>query len=253
MHTNLTKQKLMAGETVLGCWIRYPDPGVAELLAYQGWDYLVFDAEHGTIEPRDCENMVRAAELHDATPIVRVTSNQAPIVLRFLDTGAQGVHIPLVDSAGAAEEAVQSVKYWPRGGRGLGGARAASYGQTLPFGEYVEHANRETLVVVQIESPLASEELDAICAVEGVDVIFIGPSDLSQSLGLPGQPGHPKVEEAMARIVEAAARADAVLGVLVPDLEAARRWRDRGARYIGVTLEALVRSSARGFLAALRG
>ena len=104
MRTNTTKAKLKAGETVFGCFLRYSDPTLVEVIGYQDWDFLVFDGEHGTIEPRDCENMVRAAELRNVTPIVRVTTNLSPIILRFMDTGAQGLHIPWVNSAAEAEK-----------------------------------------------------------------------------------------------------------------------------------------------------
>src|SRR5437764_13540955 len=103
MIENATKRKLRAGEPVFGCWVRYPDPGVAELLALQGFDFLVFGGEHGTIQPRDCEQLVRAAEVRDVTPIVRVTANEPPTILRFLDTGAQGVHVPFVNDEAEAE------------------------------------------------------------------------------------------------------------------------------------------------------
>ena len=103
MQTNTTKAKLHAGEMVLGCFVRYPDASLIEVLGYLGWDFLVFDGEHGTMEPRDCENMVRAAELRGVTPIVRVTTNLAPIILRYLDTGAQGALVPWINSAEEAE------------------------------------------------------------------------------------------------------------------------------------------------------
>src|SRR5712692_2312867 len=107
------KEKLKAGETTFGCFVRYPDSSLVEVLGYQGWDFLVFDAEHGTLEPRECENMVRAAELRSTTPIVRVTTNLPPIILRFMDTGAQGVQVPWVNSVADAERAVRAVKYYP--------------------------------------------------------------------------------------------------------------------------------------------
>ena len=91
VRPNATKARLAAGETVYGCFIRYPDPGLAELVALQGFDFLVLDGEHGTMEPRECENMVRGAEVRDVTPLVRVPANDGPVILRFLDTGAQGV------------------------------------------------------------------------------------------------------------------------------------------------------------------
>lgn len=252
MRTNMTKAKLKAGETVFGCFVRYADPGIVEVLGYQGLDFMVFDAEHGALGPRDCENMVRAAELRGVTPIVRVTTNQQPVILRFLDTGAQGVQVPWVSSGAEAEMAVRSVKYRPRGIRGLAGVRAADYAQTVPFGEYVQQANAETLVVIQIETVEAVERLEEIVQVDDVDVFFIGPTDLSHSFGFPGQLRHPTVQEAMDRIAATVGRSNAALGTFVGDAAAAREWRERGARYIVVGLESLLSQAVRGFLCAAR-
>lgn len=252
MKDNLTKAKLRAGETVFGCFVRYADPGLVELLAYQGWDFLVMDAEHGTIEPRDCENLVRAAELHGVTPLVRVTTNLPPVILRFLDTGAQGAHVPWVNSPEEADAAVRAIKYQPRGIRGLGGVRAADYGQRQPLSEYVERANSETLVVIHVETKEAIDRLAETVELEGVDVIFIGPTDLSQSFGVPGNPQHPAVLRAMDRIIEIVSKSSAALGIMTGTADQARQWQTRGARYITITLEALVRQSAQGFLQATR-
>jgi 4-hydroxy-2-oxoheptanedioate aldolase len=252
VRANETKARLRAGGCVYGCFVRYPDPGLAELLALQGFDFLVLDGEHGTMEPRECENMVRGAELRGATPLVRVPANEAPVILRFMDTGAQGVHIPLAASAEDADAAVRAVKYWPRGTRGLTGVRAASYGQEEPLAEYVARANEETMVVVQIETREALERVPEIAAVDGVDVVFVGPTDLSHALGVPGQLGHPLVEEAYDAVVHGMSDSSAALGVLVPDADGVRRWRERGARYIAVTVDSLVVSSARALLASVR-
>jgi len=252
VRTNATKARLAAGETVYGCFVRYPDPGLAELVALQGFDFLVLDGEHGTMEPRECENMVRAAELRDVTPLVRVPANEAPVILRFMATGAQGGHIPLATSAEDADAAVRAVKYWPRGTRGLTGVRAASYGQEEPLAEYVAQANEETLVVVQIATREALERVSEIASVDGVDVVFVGPTDLSHALGVPGQLSHPLVEEAYETVVRGMTDSPAALGVLVPDADGARRWRARGARYVAVTVDSLVTRTARAFLASVR-
>ena len=248
MLPNKTKAKLQAGETVLGCFLRFADAGLVELLGYQGWDFLVFDGEHGPLEPRDCEHMVRAAELRDVTPIVRVTTNQAPVILRFMDTGAQGAQVPAVNSAAGAEAVVQAVKYHPRGTRGLAGVRAAGFGQSAPLAEYIQQANAETLVIIHIETAAAVEQVSKIVAVEGVDVVFIGPADLSQSLGFPGETGHPEVQNAIDKVVEAVANASPALGIFVSDAEAARQWRERGARYIATSLEAILRPAIQDYL-----
>ncbi|MHB8629718.1 MAG: HpcH/HpaI aldolase family protein [Aggregatilineales bacterium] len=253
MQKNQTKAKLKTGGTVYGCFVRYPSAGLVEVIGYQPWDFIVFDGEHGTIEPRDCENMVRAAELRGVTPIVRVTTNQPHIILRFMDTGAQGLHVPWVNSANEAEQVVRAVKYHPHGIRGLAGVRAADYAQTMPLNEYVQQANAETLVVIQIETQQAVEQLPEIIGIEGIDVIFIGPTDLSQSYGEPGQPQHPSVQKAMTQIVEVVAKSDKALGIMVSNAQAAQQWRERGARYISISLESLLTPAVRDYLTMLRG
>ncbi len=253
MRTNATKAKLKAGETVFGCFTRYPDATLVEVLGYQGWDFIVFDGEHGTIEPRDCEQMVRAAELRDVTPIVRVPTNQPPIILRYMDSGAHGLHVPWVNSSAEAEAVVQAVKYQPRGVRGLAGIRAADYAQQGTFAEYVETANRETLVVIHIETIAAVQQVPEIAAIDGVDVIFIGPTDLSHSLGVPGQPQHPSVQEAMQQINDAVKGTDKALGIMVTNADGARQWKERGARYITIGLESLLAPAMRGYVQNVRG
>ena len=247
MHTNKTKKRLSAGETVFGCFTRYADPSFTELLALQGFDFLVLDGEHGTLEPREGENMVRAAELGGCTPVVRVPANQPHVILRFLDTGAQGVHVPMVASAEEADAAVRAVKYQPRGSRGLAAVRAGGYG-TVPIGQYVEQSNEQTLVVLQIETEPAVAAVGEIASVPDVDVVFVGPTDLAHSLGVPGQTDHPRLEAAFDAVAEAVAGSPAALGVLASNETVARRWRRRGARYIAVTIDSLVSRSARALL-----
>jgi len=252
MRPNTTKAKLLAGGTVFGCFVRYPEPGIVEVLGHCGWDFILFDGEHGTIEPRDCEQLVRAAELRGVTPLVRVPTNLPPVILRYLDTGAQGAQVPMINSPGEAEAAVRAVKYQPRGARGLAAVRAADYGQTQSFRDYTAAANAETLVVAQVETAAAVEQLAEILRVPDIDVIFIGPTDLSHSLGAPGDLQHPRVRETLDRIVAAVTASDKALGILVGNAEAARQWQERGARYLVVGLEALLAPACRKFLEAAR-
>jgi 4-hydroxy-2-oxoheptanedioate aldolase len=252
LKTNKTKARLKAGEAVFGCFVRYPNASLVEFLGYQNWDFIIFDGEHGTLDATNCEHMVRAAELRDLTPIARVPNDQPSTILRYLDTGAQGLHVPWVNSAEEASRVIQSVKYQPLGMRGLAGVRAADYGQLTPFSEYVQQANRETLVAIHIESMESVERLPDIVQVEGLDVIFIGPTDLSHSLGVAGQMDHPKLKETMQQIAEIVTQSDVALGLLVGNAQAAQQWRQRGARYITVAFEALVGPAMRQFLADAR-
>ncbi len=253
MRHNSTKERLRNGETVYGCFVRYPNAALIEVLGYCGWDFIVFDGEHGTIEPADCEHMVRSAELQGITPMVRVPVNQQHVILRFLDTGAQGLHVPMVKSAADAEAVVKAVKYQPRGLRGLAAVRAADYAQRSPFGEYVARANAETLVVAHIETEDAVERLSDIMRVDGLDVVFLGPTDLSNSLGFPGELQNPKVQAVFQRFVETVSGSHVALGIMVANAEAAHLWKERGARYIAVGLESLLNPACRNYLKAVRG
>ena len=253
MRHNTTKEKLKNGGTVYGCFVRYPNATLVEVLGYCGWDFIVFDGEHGTIEPADCEQMVRAAELQGVTPIIRVPVNQPHIILRFLDTGAQGLHVPMVRTAADAEALVRSVKYQPRGSRGLAAVRAADFAQRAPFVDYVAQANAETLVVAHIETEDSVACLRQIAAVDGLDVAFLGPTDLSNSLGIPGQLKHPKFEAIWRQFLDALSGSSVALGIMVPNAETARIWRDRGARYIAIAFESVLNPACRGYLGEVRG
>ncbi len=252
MRENTTKAKLKAGETVVGCFLRYAEPSLAELVALQGWDFLIFDGEHGPLEVRDIEDLCRAAEARNVTPIARVPTNQQHILLRYLDTGIQGVHVPWVNSAVDADAAVRGVKYGPRGLRGLAGTRASDWGMSGPLGEYTEMANSQTMVIIHIETIEAVDAIEDYLAIEGIDVLFLGPTDLSQSLGVPGQIHHPDVKAAMKRVAEAVVPSDKALGVFAGTIEMAREWRSNGARYIVTGTDSFLRNGMREYLDGVR-
>jgi 4-hydroxy-2-oxoheptanedioate aldolase len=254
LQTNKTKAKLKAGGTVFGAYMRHADPGLAEAMGPMGFDYFLFDGEHSPISARDCEDLARVSELTGVTPIMRVPWNLPWMIGQVLDTGMQGVQIPMVNSGAEASTAARAAKYNPAGTRGLAGARAANYGQVLPFSvaEHVSRSNEETLVIAQIETPAAVEQLAAIIEVPDIDVIFIGPNDLSLSLGVPGDLQHPKVQQAFDTIISAVEKSDKALGILVPSAEASLQWQKKGARYIMVVMEALLGPAVRGFLKTVR-
>jgi 4-hydroxy-2-oxoheptanedioate aldolase len=253
MLENRTKAKLTAGEPAFGCFVRTPEPQLIEYVGLLGWDFLVFDAEHGPLQPREVENLCRAIEPHGTTSMVRVTTNDAPTILRFLDIGAHGVHVPWVNSAAEAERAVRAVKYSPRGTRGLAGSRASEWGLREPIEAYVERANRETLVVIQVETQEAVDAIDDYLKVDGVDVLFLGPTDLSQSLGHPGDLRHPDVLRAMDRVADAVVGSGTTLGIYAGTVDMTREWLDRGARYFTTSLEPFLRDGMRAYLRDVRG
>lgn len=252
MLPNQTKAKLKAGDAVLGCLTRSTEPNLIEFLGYQGWDFVLLDAEHGYLQPEACENLVRALEPRHVTPLVRVTSNVPHIMLRFMDTGVQGVMVPQVNSAQEAEAALQAIKFAPRGKRGLAGVRAAGFMQAQTMTQYVERTNAETLTILQLESKESVDDLPNILAVADIDVVFVGRVDLSQSLGYPGQPNHPEVEAAVERILATTLATDVAVGMLVKDADEARLWQERGVRLLAITLDALLAPVCQTFLANAR-
>jgi 4-hydroxy-2-oxoheptanedioate aldolase len=251
---NRTKEKLKKGECAIGCFMRHGDPGLAEVVGYMGWDYLIFDGEHSPLAPRECETLARVCELTGVTPMVRVPSNLPWMIGQVLDAGMQGVQIPMVNSRAEAEIAARAAKYHPLGTRGLATTRAAKFGQVLPFSiaDHVTTSNSQTLVIAQVETLASLEQLPSILQVPEIDVIFIGPNDLSLSLGVPGELEHPRVQDAFDNIISAVTKTEKALGVLVPTVEAARQWKSRGARYIMVVMEALLTPAVRGFLKTVR-
>jgi 4-hydroxy-2-oxoheptanedioate aldolase len=254
VYPNNAKAKLKSGGTVLGTYVRHPDTGIAEILCYLGYDFLMFDGEHAPIGERECENLARVCELTGVTGISRVPSNLPWMIARTLDTGIQGIQIPMVNSAAEARAAVQAAKYAPVGSRGLAGSRAANYGQLLPFSypAHIAKSNAESMVIVQVETPAAMEALPEMVEIPEIDVIFIGPTDLSLALGHPGDFTHPDVQAAFRQITAVVAKSDKALGVLAATTEASLEWRDRGARYIMGVFEAIMGPAIRDYLKAVR-
>ena len=252
MQANRAKRRLKSGQTVLGCFLRFPQSGLAELLALQEWDLLVADGEHGVFEASHIEDMVRAAERYEIPCLVRVPPIEPALLGRILDTGAAGVHVPSVASAEHAAAIVKNAKYHPLGERGLAAVRAAEFAQREPLARYIRHANEETMIVVHIETAGALDQLRGICRTDQVDVVFIGPTDLAHSLGVPGEMNHPRVQEAMKRIADETLSAGKVLGVAVADAESSLAWHQKGARYLTVTMESMIRSSCQSYLKTVR-
>ncbi len=187
-----------------GC---FREPEIIELIGQAGFDGVFIDMEHTGLDLRDIQMMVLAAERHGITPMVRTPGFDAALTLRLLDLGVQGLYIPHTTSAAVAREIVQAVRYHPLGDRGvLPFCRAAAYGQT-PLREHMEQSNREVLLTVMVEDAAGLAAIEAIAAVDGLDLIAPAPSDLSTSLGVGGQPDHPTLVAAMERIIGATRKA----------------------------------------------
>ena len=186
----------------IGSWITLGHPAIAEIMASAGFDWLAVDLEHSVITIREAEELIRIIELKGVTPFVRLSSNNPEQIKRVMDSGAHGVIVPMVNSAEAARKAVAAVKYPPVGERSFGLARAQGYG--AGFTEYLNWERDRTIVVVQIEHIEAVNNLESIFSVPGVDAYFVGPYDLSGSLGVPGQFEHPDFVTAMDKISQIA-------------------------------------------------
>ena len=232
MPLNHLKARLRKGETVFGVFLGVPSPSLAEIAGWAGFDYIFADFEHGFGHTESMVSMVRAAEAAGAEAIIRVTSSERTNILRALDVGASGVLIPQVNSQEEGEHAAAAAYYPPDGIRGLAfSVRAARYGLSKPD-EYLKVAKEETLVCVQVETQESINEVEGIASVPLVDVVFVGPTDLSVNLGFPGQLAHPEVEQAIDRIFKATLDAGKIPAILANDLPTAKKWMARGARML---------------------
>ncbi len=240
------KQKLHQGEVCIGSWVTFTDPTVTELMCASGYDFLILEAEHS---PHSVENVQLHAMATKGTHtvlIVRVPSNEPVIIKRMLDVGAHGILVPLVKTAEEAHQAVSYCMYPPDGIRGFGPRRPANYERE--FKDYIARANQEMLVFAMIEDIQAVNVIDAIVQVPGLDGLLIGGCDLSASMGLLGQTGHPEVVKAMESVVAKAHRAGMACGLPAPvDVDVAMKWIEKGATFmpIGADMTYLVNSSDR--------
>ena len=225
------KKRLHDGETLLGCFLNLGSSLTAEIMGRAGFEFAVIDLEHGSGTEADVLTQLQALQATNAGVIVRVESHERQRAHRVLDLGAEGIMVPRVDSAPEAATAVAGLRYPPQGVRGVAAAnRACEFGTT--YREYMESAASTLLGVVQIESESALASVDAIAAVEGADVLFVGPMDLTQSLGILAQFDHPRYGEALEVVSAAARRHGKSLGVLMARPEDFDRYHALGFRFI---------------------
>jgi 4-hydroxy-2-oxoheptanedioate aldolase len=249
---NSLRSRLAAGDVVVGPFVGLNCPDLVEIMGIAGCDFCVIDTEHGPMDPESIQHMVRAAELSGMTPIVRVPRAEPVDILKVLDIGAQGIHVPQVNSRQSAVEVVKAAKYHPEGMRGVAVPRALSYG-LRPLGEALAEANREVMVIVHCENADGLGKLEEIASVEGVDMVFVGPYDLSQSLGVPGEIFHPSMVKAVSRALDGISSAGKPAGIFVTSTDEAKRRIDEGFRYIAYSMDSLIFGNAcREFLSTLR-
>ncbi len=253
LRANSLKRKLRESDCVVGTFVEIPSPAIVELLGLAGFDFAVVDREHGPIDRNECEQLVRAGVSSEISVLVRVSGHSAATMAQPLDQGAAGIHVPHVTSAEMARSAVQATRYHPLGERGIQPyVRAASY-RSYPTAEYLAAANDETVLVAQVEGTEGIANLQSILNVDGIDVAFVGPYDLSQSLGIPGQVGDVRVKDAISAAVAMASHLGKRIGTYCDDAAVANEYRELGVSYLTVSIDAgMFLAGARALMAKLR-
>ena len=239
MKPNL-KDKIKQGKVVLGSWLQIANITIAEIMAKSGLEWVAVDMEHSSIDLKDIEPLVSVMAANGCAPLVRLPYNYPMLAKRIMDVGACGIIVPVVDSAEDAAKAVSSIKYPPLGTRGVGLYRAQEFGST--FKDYFKNNNDDSLVIVQIEQKEGVDNIEEIVKVPGVDGVFIGPYDLSCSMGVPGELEHPLVLEAREKVEKAAKKAGLALGIHVvhPSLADLRAKLDKGYQFVAYSTDAIL-------------
>ena len=246
---NRFKSGLADGRRQFGLWLDLADAYSAEICAGAGFDWLVIDAEHAPNDVRSVLAQLQALAAYPVEPIVRIAHGDTVTIKRMLDVGAQTILVPLVESAGQATALAQAMRYPPRGVRGVASSVVrASRWNRIPG--YVDEAETEICLVVQIETRAGLDALEKIAAVDGVDALFIGPADLAASLGHLGDPRHPDVQQAIDDGIRRSRRAGKPAGILAADETLARRYLDLGCSFVGVGLDAALLATVTQELAA---
>lgn len=235
IRENRIKKMLRAGKSAIGTFVKTTDPAVVEVLALAGFDFVIIDNEHTAMSKESMVNLIRAADISDLAPTVRVRENSAAEILQALDAGALGIQAPQVDTKADALAVVERVKYAPLGKRGYAASqRSAGYG-FMNAREYALRSNDETMIACYCETAEGIRNLDEILTVPEVDIIFIGPYDLSQALGVLGEVGHPKVQETIALITRRTRAAGKAVGIIASDAAQAQLRIGNGIQYISLS------------------
>ena len=253
--TNRFKQAMAQGQAQIGLWLGLADAYSAEIIAGTGYDWLLIDGEHAPNDLRSILHQLQAiASAASATsalapgaqaphPIARVPVGDTALIKQYLDIGAQTLLVPMVDTAEQAQQLVRATRYAPEGVRGMGSALARS-SRWQAYPQYVHEANQQVCLLVQAETVEAMGNLDAIATTPGVDGVFIGPADLSASMGHPGNPGHPDVQAAIHDGIARILRAGKAPGILATTESQARQWLAAGALFVAVGVDTMLLASA---------
>ena len=245
------KTKLKNGGLVIGTMIsEIRNPNLAYMLAQCGFDFFIIDNEHGAYSPETISNMIAAARGAEISIVVRIPEIRREAIMKPLDSGAAGLLVPMVNTADQAKEIMKYAKYPPMGERGVALSRAhSSYGRP-DAAEYLDQANQAKFIAVQAESPQAIKNLEAIASTPGVDAIFVGPADLSVSMGIPGQITHPKEVEAIEKVLAICQKHDVVPGIHMSKLKTLKDWIRRGMRFVTFSsdVDLLARAAQEGLV-----
>lgn len=247
MRTNLTKAKLAEGKVVFGAIVNRYAPDLVELFGAIGYDFVMIDCEHGAMHLDQVENMVRAAEVFDITPITRVPNHEESVILGYLDRGIQGIIVPHVNTREIAEAVARAARYYPEGRRGVGGGRAHDYGVGVSRSESTAWINSQLLVIPMVEETEAVDNLDAILTVTGVDILHVASGDLGQSMG---NPGAEKVREMMRQIIPRIRAGGKLVGVggnSPSDAAGVAEFIKLGANFVTISALGLLRLGAEDF------
>jgi 4-hydroxy-2-oxoheptanedioate aldolase len=246
---NTFKSALTRGELQIGLWMALADSYPAELCAGCGYDWLLIDGEHAPNDLRSMLGALQAVAPYPTHPVVRIPKADDALIKQVLELGATTLLVPMVESAQQAAELVRAMRYPPQGIRGVGSgiARSARWSR---YPNYLHEANDQMCLLVQVETREALAQIDAIAAVDGVDGVFIGPADLSASMGLLGQPAHPDVKAAIEGAIASIRRAGKSPGILCADEALARRYIEVGAQFVAVGVDTSLLVKAASGLAA---
>ena len=251
---NKVKKMLKEGKSVIGTFVKITDPCTVELISNAGFDVIIIDNEHTSMSKETVVNLIRTADATGIVPITRVRENSRQQILQALDAGSFGVMIPETATKEDVELVVSRAKYAPLGNRGYSASqRSANYGMMNPK-EYAELSNANTMVVVYCETMEAINNLDAMLAVEGFDVLFVGPFDLTQALGVIGEPNHPKVLETIDMIVKKVRAAGKAAGIIASDAEKAKALIAQGFQLIIVGSDQnFIQTLGKQYIKAIKG
>ncbi|MEM9575491.1 MAG: HpcH/HpaI aldolase/citrate lyase family protein [Pseudomonadota bacterium] len=233
---NTFKKALLEGKTQIGCWMSMAEGYTAEIMGHAGFDWLLIDGEHSPNDIRSIRDQMIALRGSDSHPIVRVPIGETWIIKQVLDTGAQSILVPMVETAEHARALVSACRFPPVGTRGVGFAvgRASDFGQTENYGPT---ASDQICLLVQVETQTGLDSLDAILAVEGVDGVFIGPADLSASMDYLGKASHPHMQATILSALRKISASGKAAGILTTDDKMIEASLDAGARFVAVAMD----------------